>query len=91
MGKWGKTGRIEECLPNHQYKFHVERSGRITLRNRRFIKELRNKATEKLIPSLMMTHTPAEPTTSLSEGDDRYSLNNAEPDVANRKVMMRYT
>ena len=33
-----KTGRIVECLPNRQYKIRVDGSGRVTLRNRRFIK-----------------------------------------------------
>ena len=37
-GKWRKTGRIVEALPNRQYKIRMEGSGRIVLRNRKFLK-----------------------------------------------------
>ncbi len=37
-GKWNRTGRIIEVLPNHQYRVKMDGSGRITLRNRKFIK-----------------------------------------------------
>ena len=37
-GKWNKTGRIVEVLPNRQYRIKVDGSGRVTLRNRRFLK-----------------------------------------------------
>ena len=37
-GKWSKTGRIVECLPYNQYRIKVDGSGRVTTRNRRFIK-----------------------------------------------------
>ena len=36
--KWNKQGEIVECLDNRQYRIKVKGSGRITLRNRRFIK-----------------------------------------------------
>ena len=36
--RWKKYGIIVESLPNRQYHIKLEGSGRITLRNRRFIK-----------------------------------------------------
>ena len=35
---WSTTGKIVECLPNRQYKIRVDGSGRVTLRNRRFLR-----------------------------------------------------
>ena len=37
-GKWDRTGLIVETLPNRQYRVKLNGSGRITLRNRRFLK-----------------------------------------------------
>ena len=37
--KWSKTGTVVECLPYNQYRIKVDGSGRVTTRNRRFIKE----------------------------------------------------
>ena len=37
-GKWDRTGLIVEALPNRQYRVKLNGSGRITLRNRRFLK-----------------------------------------------------
>ena len=37
-GKWEKTGRIVEALPNRQYRIRMDGSGRVTLRNRRFLR-----------------------------------------------------
>ena len=37
--KWDRTGHITEVLPHSQYHVRMERSGCITLRNRRFVRE----------------------------------------------------
>ena len=37
--KWENTGRIVNVLPNRQYKIRMFHSGRMTLRNRRFLRE----------------------------------------------------
>ena len=37
--KWLKSGKIVEVLENRQYRIRMDSSGRITLRNRRFIKQ----------------------------------------------------
>ena len=36
--KWDRSGRIIQALPNRQYKVVMDGSGRVTLRNRRFIR-----------------------------------------------------
>ena len=38
-GKWKKQGQIVEQLDNRQYHVRVSGSGRITLRNRRFLRQ----------------------------------------------------
>ena len=38
--KWDKTGMIVESLPHQQYRVRVHDSGRITLRNRQFLKRI---------------------------------------------------
>ena len=37
-GLWNKSGRIVEALPHRQYRVRLDGSGRITLRNRKFLK-----------------------------------------------------
>lgn len=37
-GKWDKSGYIIEALPHRQYRVRVDGSGRVTLRNRRFLR-----------------------------------------------------
>ena len=36
--KWDRTGRIVEVLPNRQYHIHMFHSGRVTLRNHRYLR-----------------------------------------------------
>lgn len=36
--RWDRTGRVVERLPNRQYKIRVDGSGRVTIRNRRFLR-----------------------------------------------------
>ena len=36
--RWNKTGHVVEVLPNRQYHVRVDGSGRLTLRNRRFLR-----------------------------------------------------
>ena len=37
-GKWDKSGQVVECKENDQYVVKVDGSGRLTLRNRRFLR-----------------------------------------------------
>ena len=38
--KWDKTGLVVETLPHQQYRVKVHGSGRITLRNRQYLKKI---------------------------------------------------
>ena len=38
-GCWTKTGKVVEVLPHRRYRIRMDGSGRLTIRNRRFIKE----------------------------------------------------
>ena len=69
---WNTTGKIISALPERQYKIRVDGSGRITLRNRRFLKKCELKPTPTPIPSATLgptipstnatvTHPPLSP------------------------------
>ena len=49
--RWDTTGQVVEILPNHQYHVRVDGSGRITLRNHRFLRKLETPTTPHPIPS----------------------------------------
>ena len=70
--RWNTTGKIISALPERQYKIRVDGSGRITLRNRRFLKKCNLKPTPTPIPSATLgpripstnatvTHPPLSP------------------------------
>ena len=63
-GKWNRSGRIVEVLPNHQYRVKMEGSGRITLRNRRFLKE-----TPSIIPSPFVITQNTPGSEQMMQGD----------------------
>ena len=60
--RWNTTGKIISALPERQYKIRVDGSGRITLRNRRFLKKCNLKPTPTPIPSA--TPGPRIPSTN---------------------------
>ena len=47
--RWDKTDKIVEKLPFRQYKIRMDGSGRITLRNRRFLKEIQPVCADKTV------------------------------------------
>ena len=49
--RWDTTSQVVETLPNHQYRVRVNGSGRITLRNRRFLRKLETPTSPPPIPS----------------------------------------
>ena len=55
--KWERTGTIVECKDHDQYAVKVDGTGRITLRNRKFLRLL------KLIPKPSTSKTPLAPDT----------------------------
>ena len=38
-GKWDRTEMVVECHPHHQYTVKVDATGRLTLRNRQFLRK----------------------------------------------------
>jgi hypothetical protein len=38
--RWDKTGTVVECLPHRQYKIKMDGSGRVTMRNRKFLRRI---------------------------------------------------
>ncbi len=53
--RWNKTGRIVEKLDNRQYRVRMDGSGRITLRNRRFLRRVSPSVRQPtIIPSATM-------------------------------------
>ena len=52
--KWDKTGRVIEVMQHDQYRVRVDGSGRITLRNRRFLRNFTPYRPES--PTLKVTH-----------------------------------
>ena len=68
--RWNKTGVVVECLPHRQYQVKVLGSGRITLRNRRFLKPApisRVVLSPQISPTtdiLPQSTTPTDPTST---------------------------
>ena len=52
--RWTRTGSIVEVLPHRQYRVRMDGSGRVTLRNRRFLKTTKLSAQGSIIPSPAM-------------------------------------
>ena len=48
--KWERTGRVVEVLPYRQYRVKMFHSGRVTLRNRRFLREYLTIVSEAIRP-----------------------------------------
>ena len=71
-GKWTKSGRVVETLPNRQYRIRMDGSGRVTLRNRRFLKPIQT--LQNIIPSALqhnetLPSDPISPSTSTNNED----------------------
>ena len=56
--RWDRTGRIVEVMPNRQYRVRVDGSGRVTLRNRRFLRLIRNEAQQHTLTGQTAHTTP---------------------------------
>ena len=60
-GNWAKTGRVVEVLKDRQYRIRMDGSGRLTLRNRRFLKPFYQGTKQPLpIPSPSTIDDPEE-------------------------------
>ena len=49
--RWDTTGIVAETLPDRQYRIRVDGSGRVTLRNRRFLRVIKPQKLNTPIPS----------------------------------------
>ena len=63
-GRWFRVGRVVEALPNRQYLIKLGGSGRLTLRNRRFLKPCKGQKTPEIIPSPLGTSNPPKHTSN---------------------------
>ena len=53
--RWNKFGRIVEVLPHRQYRVKLSQSGRVTLQNRRFIREYTNITAPAITPYIILS------------------------------------
>ena len=82
--KWDKTGMIVESLPHQQYRVRVHGSGRITLRNRQFLKRIIPlQQAPSIPPPINEADTPPEP---LSETQDIQLPDNSHDDYIENSV-----
>ena len=58
-GKWNKSGHIVDALPHRQYHVKVDGSGRVTLRNRRFLRRIAESSTTATLPPVSAATLPA--------------------------------
>ncbi len=65
--KWDKTGTVVEVLQYHQYSIRTDGSGRLTTRNRRFLRRYTARHTEDapLIPFFPLPDAPSSPVTPI--------------------------
>ncbi|MEO2242304.1 MAG: DDE-type integrase/transposase/recombinase, partial [Candidatus Poseidoniia archaeon] len=83
--RWDRTGRVVEVLPNRQYRIRVDGSGRITLRNRRFLRLKDAQAPTELTPSAAEP-MPAAPSPTLIALPEPTQSEAAEPVVPHEHV-----
>lgn len=66
--RWDRTGKIIEVLDNRQYRIRVDGSGRVTVRNRRFIRRINVPVKTLPIPSagtpVMVSNSSLSPNAS---------------------------
>lgn len=61
--RWVRTGRIVERLDHRQYRVRMDGSGRITLRNRRFLRKIHPSIVQpSIIPSAMVSRRTSSST-----------------------------
>ena len=87
-GKWDKTGKIVDVLPHRQYSVKMDGSGRLTIRNRRFLKEVSDGKKRKFVlPSATLPskdHSATLPNATLPS-DDHMEANSTPPNSPTRE------
>ena len=70
-GRWNKSGHIVDVLPHRQYHVKVDGSGRVTLRNRRFLRSIAGPVKQRTTPSGSGCPTPPLSNTTTPTSDRR--------------------
>ena len=72
--RWSKSGRVVETHPNRQYTVRVDGSGRVTLRNRRFLRPDPSKpdsVTPMVVNPLLNQEVPVADQSQGDQGDSQ--------------------
>jgi len=94
-GLWNKSGRIVEVLPHRQYRVRLDGSGRVTLRNRKFLRPAAtssNATQPSIIPSAeystmpTLTPPPAQVVTDADISSSPPTLSPATPAAPRTRV-----
>ena len=82
--RWERTGVIVQTLPNQQYYIKMDGSGRLTLRNRKFLKLTTPLPVDRLSParSAWPQSTPSETLPDLTTMGSEETWGEAEEDRA---------
>ena len=86
LGKWDRIGTIVEALPHRQYRIRIHGSGRVTLKNRRFIRETKSAPGIQPIPSAEESNMPtlnrAPPQEPTQQAQPQRAPHMDNPDIA---------
>ena len=77
--RWDRSGVVVEVLPYHQYLLKVDGSGRLTRRNRRFLRQYQPATMEILQPEPMGVISPGH--------SPEYSTKNCTPDAGDIRTV----
>ena len=74
--KWERTGTVVECKDHDQYAVKVDGTGRVTLRNRKFLRLLKQipKSSSSSSPPASVSVTPTLPTHEPETGETQETL-----------------
>ena len=82
--RWSKSGRVVESHPNRQYTVRVDGSGRVTLRNRRFLRPDPSKpdsVTPMVVDPLLNQQVPVADQSQGIQGDSQDCQEPAPPET----------
>ena len=80
--RWDRSGTIVEVGPNDQYSIKIDGSGRITIRNRRFLRKFTPASTD-VRPDPTRARSYLDPDTSTDINQDNISDGSALSDLVN--------
>ena len=82
--KWDKTGKIVQVNDNNQYIVKVDGSGRLTLRNRKFLRKF-----QPLVTNNNLNYHPLQPVRDLTETakPSHFVTNPVSPDKSNSRQL----